>query len=194
MSDIKKQILTLLKQRHHSHKVALEQEKDPRSKHAIDLIARIREDSRLMELIDSLPEEKPSKDLEEEIQGMYQAIFGTDIINRREMVYLETFDMLARHFAEWGAKHKESLQVQESCQENPDSFTSLEEAADEWILSHNNGEVLYVRDAFIAGAKWMESQMPMPEDTVIFMKGVAEGRRLEREDRNDDNLPRYYGD
>jgi hypothetical protein len=33
-------------------------------------------------------------------------------------VYLETFDMLARHFAEWGAKHKESLQVQESCQEN----------------------------------------------------------------------------
>lgn len=59
MSDIKKQILTLLKQRHHSHKVALEQEKDPRSKHAIDLIARIREDSRLMELIDSLPEEKP---------------------------------------------------------------------------------------------------------------------------------------
>ena len=49
-------------------------------------------------------------------------------------------------------------------------------------------------DAFIAGAKWMESQMPMPEDTVIFMKGVAEGRRLEREDRNDDNLPRYYGD
>ena len=57
MSDIKKQILTLLKQRHHSHKVALEQEKDPRSKHAIDLIARIREDSRLMELIDSLPED-----------------------------------------------------------------------------------------------------------------------------------------
>lgn len=50
---------------------------------------------------DSLPEEKPSEDLEEEIQGMYQAIFGTDIINRREMVYLETFDMIARHFAEW---------------------------------------------------------------------------------------------
>jgi hypothetical protein len=48
--------------------------------------------------------------------------------------------------------------------------------------------------AFIAGAKWMESRMPMPDDTVIFMKGVEEGRRLEREDRNDDNLPRYYGD
>ena len=53
--------------------------------------------------------------------------------------------------------------------------------------------------AFIAGAKWMESQMPLPEDTVIFMKGVAEGRRLEREDREEnkrkeDELPRFYGD
>lgn len=48
--------------------------------------------------------------------------------------------------------------------------------------------------AFIAGAEWQKSQMPMPEDTVIFMKGVEEGRRLEREDRNDDKLPRYYGD
>lgn len=40
-------------------------EKDPRSKHAVDLIARMREDSQLIEVIDSLPEEKPSEDLEE---------------------------------------------------------------------------------------------------------------------------------
>lgn len=65
MCNIKDQIVTLLKQRHHSHKVALDQEKDPRSKHAVDLIARIREDSQLIELIDSLPEEDPSEDLEE---------------------------------------------------------------------------------------------------------------------------------
>ena len=65
MSNIKDQILTLLKQRHDGYKVALEKEKDLRSKHAIDLIARIREDSQLIELIDSLPEEKPSEDLEE---------------------------------------------------------------------------------------------------------------------------------
>jgi len=62
MSSIKDQIITLVKQRHHSHKVALEQEKDPRSKHAIDLIARIREDSRLIEVIDSLPDEDTCKD------------------------------------------------------------------------------------------------------------------------------------
>ena len=33
-----------------------------------------------------------------------------------------------------------------------------------------------------AGAEWMRNQMPMPEDTVNFQKGVAAGRRLERED------------
>lgn len=37
-----------------------------------------------------------------------------------------------------------------------------------------------------------ESQMPMPEDTVIFQKGVAEGRRLEREDNNK-ALAEIYG-
>ena len=45
----------------------------------------------------------------------------------------------------------------------------------------------------------MESQMPLPDDTVIFMKGVAEGRRLEKEEREEnkrkeDELPRFYGD
>ena len=86
---------------------------------------------------------------------------------------------------------------EETCKENQDSFTSLEEAADEYAISLtpcDQQEELNYFNSFIAGAKWMESQMPMPEDTVIFMKGVAEGRRLEREDRNDDNLPRFYGD
>ena len=35
---------------------------------------------------------------------------------------------------------------------------------------------------FIEGAEWAREQMPMPEDTLIFRKGVEEGRRLERED------------
>lgn len=38
----------------------------------------------------------------------------------------------------------------------------------------------------------MANQMPMPEDTVIFQKGVAEGRRLEREDNNK-ALAEMYG-
>lgn len=36
--------------------------------------------------------------------------------------------------------------------------------------------------AFEGGAEWQRTQMPLPEDTLIFRKGVEEGRRLERED------------
>ena len=105
---------------------------------------------------------------------------------------------------------KESLQVQETCKENTDSFTDepkeLEVAAEEYIAPIENDAGLEfinfsgqdIKDAFIAGAEWQAKQLlkgsPLPEDTILFQKGVEEGRRLEREDRNDDNLPRYYGD
>ena len=71
--------------------------------------------------------------------------------------------------------------LQQEQHEEPDK--SLKEAAEEYI---KNGrylpEAFFVRPAFIAGADWQASQMPMPEDTVLFQKGVVEGRRLERED------------
>ena len=38
---------------------------------------------------------------------------------------------------------------------------------------------------FIAGAEWQAKQMPMPEDTVLFQRGVEEGKRLMLEDAVD---------
>ena len=84
--------------------------------------------------------------------------------------------------------------------EEPDK--SLEEAArHSEILTYpmpDDGDiekVMKVQEArifheigFKAGAEWQASQMPMPEDTVLFNKGVAEGRRLEREDMMHDAL------
>ena len=208
---------------------------------------------------DSLPEEPliPSNSvgLEEEIDNYFEGLWpGTETAEQcnTDLHFTPPAIMrLARHFAEWGAKCKDSLQVQETCKENQDSFTDepkemsveeamayleekiakaskswegvdvdkfldeirgrepndLEEAADKYSEKHgfrvpydgsNNFydavDVKASKEGFIAGAEWMRSRTPMPEDTVIFMKGVAEGRRLEREDRNDENLPRYYGD
>ena len=98
---------------------------------------------------------------------------------------------------------KDSLQVPETCKENTDSFTSepkdLEEAADEYSEKHgfrvpydgsNNFydevDVKASKEGFIAGAKWKANQLlkgsPLPEDTVLFQKGVEEGRRLEMDD------------
>lgn len=84
--------------------------------------------------------------------------------------------------------YKDSLQVHETCKENTDSFTSLEEAAEEYAIPFNDTTYgcEYSYKGFIAGAKWHAKQLlkgsPLPEDTVLFQKGVEEGRRLERDD------------
>ena len=98
---------------------------------------------------------------------------------------------------------KDSLQVNETYKENTDSFTDepkdLEEAADEYSEKHgfrvpydgsNNFydevDVKASKEGFVAGAKWQANQLlkgsPLQEDTVLFKKGVEEGRRLEKED------------
>lgn len=38
---------------------------------------------------------------------------------------------------------------------------------------------------FIAGAKWQADHTPLPEDTVLFNKGVEEGKRLAEEEQAD---------
>lgn len=75
----------------------------------------------------------------------------------------------------------------------------LEEAADEygrenvhyWYDEEIGDGAIYddfedLKVGFIAGAEWQARQLlkgsPLPEDTVLFQKGVEEGRRLERDD------------
>lgn len=63
----------------------------------------------------------------------------------------------------------------------------LEAAANKFAILYDQGTCNgMAQDCFIAGAKWQANQLlkgsPLPEDTVLFQKGVAEGRRLERED------------
>lgn len=129
------------------------------------------------QLLDTLSEE-PDKGLEEEISRTYHdgSVADTSDIDHN------TYDNIAHHFAEWGAEHlRDSTKMIDK---------SLEEAAVHHIRKVVdaikrrgwNLETQDITEAFIAGAEWQASQMPMPEDTVLFNKGVAEGRRLERED------------
>ena len=89
-------------------------------------IGRYYEDRDILAFIDSLPEEKPSEDLEE-VAARYE-------------------------------------------QENRQSILSSVD----------------IVDAFIAGAEWKANQLlkgsPLPEDTVLFQKGVEEGKRLMMEE------------
>jgi hypothetical protein len=69
-----------------------------------------------------------------------------------------------------------------------DPSEDLEEAAQEYAIPFNNTTYgcEYSYKGFIAGAKWQAKQLlkgsPLPEDTVLFQKGVEEGRRLEKDD------------
>ena len=72
----------------------------------------------------------------------------------------------------------------------PDEKSSedLEEAAQEYAIPFNDTTYgcEYSYKGFIAGAKWQAKQLlkgsPLPEDTVLFQKGVEEGRRLKKDD------------
>lgn len=56
------------------------------------------------------------------------------------------------------------------------------EAAREWICSHNDGDVLYVKDAFIGGAnwaidkacEWLERNFNMPNDFEYHFRKAME--------------------
>ena len=60
----------------------------------------------------------------------------------------------------------------------------LEEAANNYLdgvygkMPHSDLHIAI----FIAGAKWQADHTPLPEDTVLFNKGVEEGKRLMMEE------------
>ena len=133
----------------------------------------------MKDFIDSLPEceetakispEKYEEELNEEIQGFIDE-YGYERGEDKILIAI-----VARHFVEW-AKHKESLQVPETCKENQDSFTSLEEAAEEYALLFDDGTRW--KDGgkykgFIAGAEWQKEQMYKQAEKSLLKKSNGE--------------------
>lgn len=78
--------------------------------------------------------------------------------------------------------------VEKFCYESTPN--DLEEAAWDCVLDSvdvNNPVLLpkykeLLTYLFIAGAKWQAEHSPLPEDTVLFNKGVEEGKRLMMEE------------
>lgn len=120
---------------------------------------------------DSLESEKPIEELEEEIREY----MSNEDNNPFDWDWRDKRDC-ARHFAKWGAEHAKI----ES--ENPVP-TDLEEAAEEYSKKVSDGHNYRdLRVGFIAGYKYHADHTPLPEDTVLFNKGVEEGKRLMMEE------------
>lgn len=74
-----------------------------------------------------------------------------------------------KNLEEAAEKHASSVEGDYAFSEGPDHYCSGD-----------------LEEAFIAGANWQAEQLlkssPLPEDTVLFNKGVAEGKRLMMEE------------
>ena len=131
----------------------------------------------LLDFLDTLESEKPmnQEGLEEEINRyLHEECSDDDEPGIHE---------IAEHFVEWGylraaEKYNEIEYNRQRAEESVPN--DLEEAA--WGYASKECE----KAAFIAGAKWQAEQFlkssPLPEDTVLFNKGVAEGKRLMMEE------------
>lgn len=72
----------------------------------------------------------------------------------------------------------------------------LEEEIDKWVISLQNepgskwkhSDILRTARHF---AEWGMNQCPLPEDTTIFLKGVAEGKRLMMDEAVDADVNTY---
>ena len=68
----------------------------------------------------------------------------------------------------------------------PEPSEDLVEVAIEYSKKVSDGHNYRdLRVGFIAGAEWQADHTPLPEDTVLFNKGVAEGKRLAEEEQAD---------
>ena len=134
--------------------------------------------------------EKPMQDgLEEEISRTYHDGSVTDTSDLDHVSY----ENIARHFYELGChrtaeKYDEIEYNRQSAEDGAPK--DLEEAANKFAVFYDQGTCDGIaQDCFIAGAKWQAEQLlkssPLPEDTVLFNKGVAEGRRLAEEEQAD---------
>ena len=129
--------------------------------------------------IDSLPEETsyvydtneltptPSVNIEDVARVQFASHAHVFDRKRKAVFDWEQFKEVVGIFYGFGKRDslpeetcKDSLQVQETCKENADSFTGLEEAADKYASDGSIGFIdMTAYNAFIDGAKWQAKQL-----------------------------------
>ena len=75
--------------------------------------------------------------------------------------------VLARHFYELGRSEKPNNHEERVPEIKETGTRGLDEAAEDWILNHKDGEKLYVKDAFKAGAEWAFGQGFVDNEAVV---------------------------
>ena len=148
-------------------------EKAERRPHATPLegfecMGKIKVCNELLSFLDSLESEKPEK--------------GIDVTDFCKPIDPGIAQCIADH--SWEMLGEDEKHIPKDLEEAAKKY------ATEWHENPDGSawkpyfEVSAIK-AFIAGAKWQADHTPLPEDTVLFNKGVAEGRRLAEEEQAD---------
>lgn len=144
----------------------------------------------ILSLLSGLEKSLPAKVadgevLEEEINRTYHdgSVADTSDIDH------VTYENIAEHFYDLGCrrtaeKYDEIEYNRQRASGSSEIPKDREEAAREYAFNNaeDGGEVLPRHLGFIAGSKWQTDHTPLPEDTVLFNKGVEEGKRLMMEE------------
>lgn len=117
---------------------------------------------------------KIKTEIEKQIKDPLEHCYGVSSVNKlRELLdFIDTLELkkpVPKDLEEYASRAGFDY-VDNIVQENPGHR-----------FNDHDVEFAY-RDGFIAGAKWQAEQLlkssPLPEDTVIYNKGVEEGKRL----------------
>ena len=129
--------------------------------------------------------------------GNAQSCVGTTLIDGLE----EALDILSTLKQEEPDKSLEEAAYKYSFDSRPSIYGQVDvidafKAGAEWQKEQDDKETAdLLTIAHLQGMEQMKGQLlqgsPMPEDTVLFNKGVEEGRRLEREDMLKDAVEGY---
>ena len=165
----------------------------------------------VLPLIDSLQQEQPEVDLETFDKSVTK-MWGRCAAEPNDTIaclHIDSFIDVARHFFNLGCtctaekydeiehnRQREEESVPKDLEEAATiTLDEAESVADEYTgflekgLIENQPRPIggkwfieYARKRFITGAEWQAEHAPLPEDTVLFNKGVEEGKRLMMED------------
>jgi len=164
-----------------------------------DTLCKTKELKHLLDFINSLPEPQLPSDVEMETVDLEIA----DWCGKYRPDIRDDMESTARHFYYYGAKKGIAYEKSKPYYSLP---SDVEEAAKEYayqgIPEEMKSELKPIGDEVIknfkAGAEWQAERFlkgsPMPEDTVIFQKGIEEGKRLMTEDAVEGTVCKGDGD
>ena len=134
--------------------------------------------SALLPFLDTLSEE-PDNDLEEAADNHIRNVVDTAGHPGWDWTTQDIADAF-KSGAEWQEKRWENNRLM--AQENATEEECQREM--DFVDNHikKNHRIPTFSDAINYGIEWHQKQMPLPEDTLIYQKGVKEGKRLMMEE------------